>query len=678
VVLGGDVAFGVFLSISSRRVTLTRSVLFRHGRLDPLRNLFLVRRPDAAGAVSMSGGIERSDRDRVLESTDLVALVGEHVRLTRKGREHHGLCPFHDDHRPSMALVTHKGIPFFKCFSCGAAGNAIDFMMRYHRLEFPEALRQLAERAGIALSTRRPSDSAERDVRGSLLRANELAARAFRRFLEHPELGAASRSMLDRRGVPATQRESFALGAAPEGWDNLVNGLEAWIARQTRGEGDRQPLRMEDFADAGLVRRNSRGGWIDGFRNRAVFPIRSEMGRVIAFGARQIDPEDQPKYLNSPESAVFDKSSTLYGLDLAKQSIIRRREAVVVEGYLDVIACHAAGFDQVVATLGTALTPDHARLLRHKAERVVLLFDGDEAGQRAADRAIEVFFGGSLDVRIGILPGGLDPDDLLKQDGGRDALQTSIDTAVDALAFMLKRFRAGFSAASGVSGRQSAIESFLRRLAELGFARMPTVRRSLVLDQLSQLTGLSLGDLQKAMPTVRPRSTQTDDPAESRVEVAAPEAGSAPVHPAARHAERTLVSVLLAWPELLDEEIAAADRPFRDPLAAAAAAWLLDCRDRGGEPALSDLLVAVEPSLRAALDELLALAERRPSLEGDAAGQLAAALADLERLERLEALDADVRSAEPATDPEDVHRRLERLRAVGVRPTAIGRISRTA
>ncbi|MFZ9692361.1 MAG: DNA primase, partial [Phycisphaerales bacterium] len=374
----------------------------------------------------MSGGGDRSDRDRVLEATDLIALVGEHVRLTRKGREHHGLCPFHDDHRPSMALVTHKGIPFFKCFSCGAAGNAIDFMMRYHRLEFPEALRQLAERAGITLSTRRPSDAAERDVRGALLRANELAARAFRRFLEHPELGAASRAMLDRRGVPFPQRDSFALGAAPEGWDHLVTGLETWLAKQGRAEGDRQPLRMEDFADAGLVRRSSRGGWIDGFRNRAVFPIRSEMGRVIAFGARQIDPEDQPKYLNSPESAVFDKSSTLYGLDLAKQSIIRRREAVVVEGYLDVIACHAAGFDQVVATLGTALTPDHARLLRHKAERVVLLFDGDDAGQRAADRAIEVFFGGTLDVRIGILPGGLDPDDLLKQDGGREAMQASL------------------------------------------------------------------------------------------------------------------------------------------------------------------------------------------------------------------------------------------------------------
>ena len=627
-------------------------------------------------------GLERNDRDRVLEATDLVSLIGEHVWLVRKGREHHGLCPFHDDHRPSMAVVTHKGIPFFKCFSCGAAGNAIDFMMRYHRLEFPDAFRQLAERAGITLAARRPAEAAERDVRGALLRANEIAAKAFRRFLDDTEIGAASRAILDRRGVAAAERESFGLGAAPDAWDRLSSGLETWIAKQGRGDGDRQPLRMEDFAEAGLVRRSSRGGWIDGFRNRVVFPIRSEMGRVVAFGARQIDPEDQPKYLNSPESAVFDKSATLYGLDLAKQSIIKRREAVVVEGYLDVIACHAAGFDQVVATLGTALTPDHARLLRHKAERVVLLFDGDEAGQRAADRAVEVFFGGSLDVRIGVLPGGLDPDDLLKQEGGRESLQSSIDGAIDAIAFLLRRFRANFASAAGISGRQSAIEAFLRRLADLGFARMPAVRRSLVLDQLAQLTGLSIGDLQKSIPAVRPRVAAGDGI--RTADVAADEEASvakspeAPVPPAVRHAERTLVSVLIAWPTLLDEEIAAADRDFRDPIARAAAAWLLDGRDRGGEPALSDLLVAIDSSQREALDELLALADRRPSLEGTSAEQLAAAIDDLERLERREKLEADSQAAEPTLDPEDVHRRLERLREIGLRPTAIGRISRTA
>lgn len=627
----------------------------------------------------MSGGFERSERDRVLEATDLVSLIGEHVRLVRKGREHHGLCPFHDDHRPSMAVVTHKGIPFFKCFSCGAAGNAIDFMMRYHRLEFPDAFRQLAERAGITLSARRPAEAGERDVRSALLRANEIAAKAFRRFLDDAEIGAVSRAVLDRRGVAAAQRDSFGLGAAPDAWDRLATGLESWVSKQSQGDGDRQPLRMEDFAEAGLVRRSSRGGWIDGFRNRVVFPIRSEMGRVVAFGARQIDPEDQPKYLNSPESAVFDKSATLYGLDLAKQTIIKRREAVVVEGYLDVIACHAAGFDQVVATLGTALTPDHARLLRHKAERVVLLFDGDEAGQRAADRAVEVFFGGTLDVRIGVLPGGLDPDDLLKQDGGRETLQASIDGAIDAIAFLLRRFRANFASATGISGRQLAIEAFLRRLADLGFARMPAVRRSLVLDQLAQLTGLSIPDLLKSIPVTRPRVAVGDSgPAADETARAEAATSAAPVPPAVRHAERTLISVLVAWPHLLDEEIAAADRPFRDPVARAAAAWLLDSRDRGGEPALSDLLVAIEPSQREALDELLALAERRPVLEGTAVEQCAAAIEDLERLERRERVEADAGAAEPTRDPEDVHRRLERLREIGVRPTAIGRISRTA
>ena len=617
-------------------------------------------------------GFDRSDRDRVLEATDLVALVGEHVRLTRKGREHLGLCPFHDDHRPSMAVVSHKGIPFFKCFSCGAAGNAIDFFMRYHRLEFPEALRQLAERAGVALTPRRGIPAGERDVRSLLLRANEMAAKSFRRFLADPELGGEARAMLNRRGVAETARESFGLGAAPAAWDRFATAVTSWVARQGRDEADR--LSADDFAAAGLLRRSSRGEWIDGFRNRLIFPIRSEMGRVVAFGGRQLDPEDQPKYLNSPESPVFDKSATLFGLDLAKQSIIKGREAVVVEGYLDVIACHAAGFDQVVATLGTALTPAHARLLRHKADRVVLLFDGDEAGQRAADRAVEVFLGGTLDVRIGVLPGGLDPDDLLKQDGGREVLQGAIDSASDALDFLLRRFGGAFAQADGLSARQTSIEAFLRRLAELGFDRMAPLRRSLVLDRLAQLTGLTAAALSAAVPTLRRAAV----PAAAAAPESAQPRPMEPMSPALRVAERSLASVFLSWPALAATESEALARGWRDPAAHAVAIWIREAVDADREPALADLLTAVDARDRHALDELIEHAERRPSLEGDARSQLDSALADLERLDRLEAHAEASRDEHPPRDPHDVLRRLERLRDGGVRAAAIGRVPRTA
>jgi DNA primase len=632
----------------------------------------------------------RNDRDRVLEATDLVGLVGEHVRLTQKGREHLGLCPFHDDRHPSMAVVTHKGIPFFKCFSCGAAGNAIDFMMRYHRLDYGAALRQLAERSGIALTPWHGERNDRRDERGALLRAHEVAERAFRRFLADPDLGAEARAMLDRRGVAEAMRERFGIGCAPTGWDHLVSAIGRHLAHARGGErSDGEALTLEQFGAAGLVRRSSRGDWIDGFRHRVLFPIRNEMGRTVAFGGRQIDPEDQPKYLNSPESPIFEKSATLFGIDLAKQAIIRRRMALVVEGYLDVVACHGAGFEHTVATLGTALTAGHARLLRHKAEVVVLLFDGDEAGQRAADRAVEVFLGGSVDVRIAVLPGGLDPDDLLKQPDGAASLQSAIDAAIDSLEFLLRRFRAQWVGIDSISGRQNALEAMLRRLADLGLDGASPLRRSMVLQNLSHLSGLSAERLYQSLRRQAPRrAAERERPADldASPETDEPPSGDLrPLPPAERIAERSLLAVLIAWPELLDASAEAAERletGLRDPIAAAAATWLTEARqvasqDRG-EPILSDLLTALPPQQRSELDDLLELAEGRPRLGESPQQQLQQALDDLRRLERIEAWRSERAAAPTASDPAEAARRLALLREGGGRAAAIGRIARPA
>jgi DNA primase len=629
----------------------------------------------------------RDERDRILEATDLVALVGEHLRLVPKGREHVGLCPFHDDRRPSFSVISHKGIPFFNCFACGAAGNAIDFMMRYHRIDYGQALRQLAERAGIALVPWRGEGGGDSDERPRLLKANEIASRFYRRFLADETLGHAARAMLGRRGVSERSQEQFGVGCAPEGWDHLATAVERHLdAAGGRERDPSSPLPdLETFSMAGLIRRSSRGGWIDAFRNRLIIPIRNEMGRPIAFGGRQIAAEDEPKYLNSPESPVFDKSSTLFALDLAKQSIIRRRTAVVVEGYLDAIACHAAGFDHVVATLGTSLTAGHARLLRHKAESVILLFDGDEAGQRAADRAVEVFLAGTLDVRIAVLPGGLDPDDLLREEDGAARLGAALEGATDSLEYLLRRFRSRWSSLDSLSGRQQAMEGLLGRLVELGLDRMPPLRRGLVLQSLSHLSGLPVGELLAVVRSRRARGPAIAGPGggeEPSIEI---DAAAVPVPPARRVAERTLLSVLLAYPHLVANPAVRErlDRGLRDPLATAAAAWLEEtsagvASATVATPILSDLLTAVPEALRRELDGLLELAEARPRLESNAEEQLHQAIEDLDRLDRHEAIELERLDEPPAADAVEASRRLERLRAGGGRAAAIGRINRPA
>jgi DNA primase len=364
-----------------------------------------------------------------------------------------------------------------------------------------DVLRALAERAGIELQQTRREDGAT-GGRRALLRANAIAANYFRKALAHAEAGAAANAALDRRGITAEMRERFQLGAAPDGWDGFVRHIDRLRAHSAGSRGDDAVPELDVFRAAGLVR-DGRQGPIDGFRNRVIFPICDEMGQPIAFGARQINPEDQPKYLNSPESGVFHKGRGLYGIHLAKKSIIDARTAVICEGYTDVIACHAAGVTNAVATLGTALTRDHARVLKRLAERIVLLFDGDAAGQKAADRAIEVFFAEPVDVRICTLPDELDPDELLRQEGGRARFDEALAKSEDALRHFVRRFRQDFRAANGLSAQQQRIEAVLARLVELGFREMPGLRRTLVMSSLASITGLSERDLEAALEAIK-------------------------------------------------------------------------------------------------------------------------------------------------------------------------------
>jgi len=430
--------------------------------------------------------IREDIKDRVQQATDIVRLIGEQVALRPKGKEFAGLCPFHDDKNPSMQVSPAKQI--YKCFSCGAGGDAFSFVMNYHKMNFPEAIKHLAERAGIEVQEDRVSGIG---VRGSgprerkqIAGANGQAVEFFRALLKHPEHGQAARDYIDRRGISPEMVGEFQIGYAPDRWDGLVQTMQSkdWDAVGLELAG--LISRRDNHPPSDIPHPQS---CYDRLRHRLVFPIFDAIGRPIAFGGRKLREEDEPKYLNSPETKLFNKSATLYGLHLAKKPIIDQKTAVIVEGYTDVIACHQGGARNVVATLGTALTGEHVRELRRYAEKVVLIFDADEAGQKAADRAVELFLTGDMDVAIAVLPEGLDPADLMSREDGRAQWDRAVATAQDALAYQFARLGEQMDSSATLTGRQKLADAYLTQLAQLGLGRAGALRRALVVQRLAGL-----------------------------------------------------------------------------------------------------------------------------------------------------------------------------------------------
>lgn len=550
---------------------------------------------------------ERDDRRRVLDATDIVGLIGEHVALRPKGREFVGLCPFHDDHTPSMYVVPAKQI--YHCFSCGAGGNALDFAINFHNLEFIEALRHLADRAGIELTPRRDADRTPRDpsapTRADLRAAAAFAQEFFRLALRKPGVGDEARRTLESRGITDETAERFGLGAAPDGWDHLLT------AAKKKGYAPSALL------GAGLIKppRDGRGDGYDAFRRRLIFPICDATGRPIAFGGRRLREEDDPKYLNSPETPIFDKSSTLYALHLASRPIQKAGVAVVTEGYTDVIACHQAGFTNVVATLGTALTPRHARVLERLCSRVILLFDGDEAGARAADRALDVFFGSRLDVAVAALPDGMDPADVLAGPDGAERFRAVLDGAADALERRLDALRRRL-AGLDLSARAEAVDEAVRRFAELGLEAQPPIRRRLIVRRIAEAAGVAEADVARALAVARARSAPR--PALDGA------SGAPAIDPAlARSPEARALAALAADPSLLAE----LPSPERDILNA-------DAYAPGPLRALAEALAgAGAGETSSAVVDRLARAEDRAFVCGLVAAALDENESDRERLQ---------------------------------------------
>ena len=355
--------------------------------------------------------------EAVKERADIVDVVGEHVVLKKKGREFVGICPFHDDSKPSMTVSPAK--QFYYCFSCGAGGNSIKFLMEFQRQSFSEVVLDLARRYQLPVETvdgpQQEKLKQQLSRRDKLHRALALASGWFRAQLRTDAGADALRYLRETRGLSETTLDQFELGYAPDQWDGLLKHLQ-----QVEG------LAPELLEAAGLVvPRKGGNGFYDRFRHRVIVPIRDRQGRVIGFGGRSLDGSE-PKYLNSPETEVFEKGKHLFGLDRASSAIRKDDRAVVVEGYFDVIALHAAGVTNAVASLGTALSSQQITQLCRCSDgkRIVLNFDADGAGVRAANRAIgeveQLALQGQLELRVLHLPSGKDPDEFLKEHGAGD------------------------------------------------------------------------------------------------------------------------------------------------------------------------------------------------------------------------------------------------------------------
>ncbi|MGE3274601.1 MAG: DNA primase [Vicinamibacterales bacterium] len=368
--------------------------------------------------------------DEVRSAADIVTVISDYVSLRKAGTSYKGLCPFHGEKTPSFNVNRDRG--FFHCFGCGVGGDVFKFMELQESVGFTDAVRQLAQRFGIPIPEMEGGDRERESAseREALLRAHEIAAAYFQEALASPAGARVREYLRTTRGLTDETVQRLGLGWAPPGRDLLRQRL----ARQ----GIPEPL----IVMSGLVSRRDDGSIVDRFRNRLMVPIARDTGSIIAFGGRALEKDQVPKYLNSPETPIYTKSRTLYGLNLSRQDLKKSGFAVIVEGYFDFAQVFQAGGLPVVATCGTALTPQHAQMLRRFASKAILCFDPDQAGQAAAERSCELLVTEGFSVNVALLPNGDDPDTFL-QEHGRDAYVGELRRSKPYLEFLLDRAAAG-------------------------------------------------------------------------------------------------------------------------------------------------------------------------------------------------------------------------------------------
>ncbi len=493
--------------------------------------------------------------ERVRAASDIVEVVRQTVTLKRTGRNWTGLCPFHNEKTPSFSV--HAERQFYHCFSCKAGGDVFKFVQETEKVGFVEAVELLSRRAGIPVPEVR-GGGADRGVKAQLLEALEAAALAYEQWLGDPVSGAAARAYLEGRGLTRDSIRGFRLGLAPAGWEHLAQRLRGRVPTELLVQAG---LAMPRGGEEG---RAGRGGHYDRFRNRLMVPLVAPGGTVVGFGARALADEDLPKYLNSPETPVYHKGAFLFALEQARRHVGPEEEMIVVEGYFDAIALHQAGLANCVATSGTALTADQARLLRRVVGRVALTYDGDAAGREAMMRSLGVLLGEGLEVVVVDLPLGDDPDTLVRR-GGLDAWRELRRRAADPVEFVQRHVLRAAEAAEGGARGGDPRERALQAVVTLGAEVKDPVRVKLLFERAAQVLGVAESVLERGVALRR--SGQSAD---------------RPLAAAVRHRrelehglERLLLQALIQAPEARDEVVGAlGPGDFGDAACASVARWL--------------------------------------------------------------------------------------------------------
>ncbi|MBI3096709.1 MAG: DNA primase [Planctomycetes bacterium] len=615
----------------------------------------------------MSSLIAQESILEVQRATDIVNLVGEYLPLKRAGTSLKALCPFHDEKTPSFSVSPTRQT--FHCFGCGKGGNVFGFVMEMDKVTFPEAVRHLAERAGVTLretgGVKRREDGLDRN---ELYRVHRWAVDFYhRRLLDAPD-AAGARAYLAERGLTPATIGRFLLGYAPDAWDGLL-----------RAAAKKGGIPVRALQTVGLAMAKADGeGHYDRFRHRVMFPIFDTRDHAIAFGARVLpgppgktspearDPGSKPpKYINTPETPIFSKGREFYALNWAKPAISKAGALGIMEGYTDVILAHQFGFEHFVATLGTAMTREHVRLARRYTERVTVLYDADAAGIKASERSLDLFLEEDLSLSVATLPAGLDPADCLLQRGA-EVFAESLAKSEELFAYRMRSLRTRH-ATDTVSGRAAAVDGMLDTLAGV---TNPVVR-DLQLQRLSAEFGVPERTLRERLAGIVARraglATRRSDTAAREKAAGAEQARPAEAEvqaatPAARAAGLELIEILLTRNDLaarVRSELGASD--FPTPESAAAARVLFAELDRSGSVDASTFLTLCEDRVfSSALSGQLERAARLPAPEKRLDGHLKYVSGVLARRRAAELREA-VRKKGAAGSSEDLGRYLERL-----------------